>query len=117
MFTGSRTVHSVQKMERLMTRITGLPILGLAILVAAASSVWAQNQYIGYVFPAGGQQGTTFQIRFGGQRLAHACGAVVTGEGVSARLVDHYRVMNNQELAMLRQQLRELKTFRELNSR
>ncbi len=37
-------------------------ILGLAMLVAAASSVRAQNQYIGYVYPAGGQQGTTFPI-------------------------------------------------------
>jgi len=86
-----------------------LTILGLAILVAASSSVWAQNQYIGYVYPAGGQQGTTFPVRLGGQRLAHACGAVVTGEGVSARLVDYYSVLNNQELAMLRQQLNELK--------
>ena len=44
-------------------------ILGLAMLVAAASSVRAQSQYIGYVYPAGGQQGTTFPIRLGGQGL------------------------------------------------
>ncbi|MEA1949892.1 MAG: PPC domain-containing protein [Planctomycetota bacterium] len=92
-----------------MSRFNRLSILGLAVLLASASPVWAQNQYIGYVYPAGGQQGTTFSVRFGGQRLAHVCGAVVTGEGVSVRLVDYYRVMNNQELAMLRQQLRELK--------
>ena len=34
---------------------------------------------------------------------------VVSGEGVSVRLIDYYRVMNNQELSLLRQQLSELR--------
>jgi ribosomal protein L40E len=84
-------------------------ILALAILVAAASSVRAQSQYIGFVYPAGGQQGTTFPIRLGGQGLAAASDLVVSGEGVSCRLVDYYRVMGNQELGLLNQQLNELR--------
>jgi len=91
-----------------MSRFERLPILGLAILVAASSSIWAQSQYIGYVHPAGGQQGTTFPVRLGGQRLTYVSGAVVTGEGVSCRLVHYFRVIGNQELGLLRQQLREL---------
>lgn len=83
-------------------------ILGLAILVAAASSAWAQSQFIGYVYPAGGQQGNTFPIRLGGQGLALISDVVVSGEGVSVRLVDYYRVLDNQELSFLSQQLREL---------
>ncbi len=89
-----------------------LPSWGLAIavaLIAPPSSAWAQAQYIGYVYPAGGQQGTTFPIRLGGQRLTHASDLVVTGDGVSVRLVDYYRVMDNQELSLLRQQLNELR--------
>jgi len=82
--------------------------IGLAVL-AAVSSAWAQNQYIGYVYPAGGQQGTTFPIRLGGQGLAYASDLVVTGEGVSVRLVDYYRVMDNQEMSFLSQQLNELR--------
>jgi hypothetical protein len=97
-----------QKMEKFMSRFNRLPILGLAILVAATSSVWAQNQYIGYVYPAGGQQGSTFPIRLGGQDLVYASDLIVSGEGVSVRLVDYYRVMNNQELQLLRQELNEL---------
>ena len=58
-------------MERTMNKLR-FAILGLAMLVAAASSARAQNQYIGYVYPAGGQQGTTFPIRLGGQGLVHA---------------------------------------------
>jgi ribosomal protein L40E len=96
-------------MEEFMSRLNRLPILGLAIMAATASSVWAQNQYIGYVYPAGGQQDTTFPIRLGGQGLVYASDVVVSGEGVSVRLVDYYRVMDNQEMGLVNQQLRELK--------
>jgi ribosomal protein L40E len=84
-------------------------ILGLAVLVAAASSAWAQGQYIGFVYPAGGQQGTTFPIRLGGQGLTYASDLVVSGEGVSCRLVDYYRVIGNQEFGLLSQQVNQLR--------
>lgn len=92
-----------------MKRLTWLPTLLLAVLVASAGPLWAQSQYIGYVYPAGGQQGTTFPMRLGGQGLVDVCGLVVTGDGVSVRLVDYYRYYDNQELGLLRQQLTELK--------
>ncbi|MBM4088719.1 MAG: hypothetical protein FJ276_04715 [Planctomycetes bacterium] len=92
-----------------MSRSTILPIVAATIFVAAASSLQAQNQYIGYAFPAGGQQGTTFPLRLGGQGLAHVSDVVVSGAGVSVRLVDHYRVMDNQELSLISQQLNELR--------
>ena len=40
--------------------------------IARASSASAQSQYIGYVYPAGGQQGTTFAVKLGGQGLENA---------------------------------------------
>ena len=83
-------------------------IFGLAASVALLSSARAQNQHIGFVYPAGGQQGSTFSIRLGGQNLLHVSDVIVSGEGVSVRLVDYYRVMGNQELGLLRQQLNEL---------
>jgi hypothetical protein len=92
-----------------MSRLNRLPILGLIILVATAPSIWAQNQYIGFVYPAGGQQDTTFPIRLGGQGLAYASDVVVSGEGVSARLVDYYRILDNQEMGLVNQQLNELR--------
>lgn len=84
-------------------------VVGLAMFLAAATTVRAQNQYIGYVYPAGGQQGTTFPIRLGGQGLTYTSDLVVSGEGVSVRLVDYYRVMGNEEFTLLRQQLNLLK--------
>jgi hypothetical protein len=92
-----------------MSRFAGTLFLGLTSLVLAVSSARAQNQYIGYVYPAGGQQGTTFPIRLGGQGLAYVSDLVVTGEGVTVRLVDNHRVLDNQELSFLSQQLNELK--------
>jgi hypothetical protein len=92
-----------------MTGLKRLPIVGMAVLAVSASSLLAQNQYIGYVYPAGGQQGTSVSIRLGGQRLAEPTDVVVTGEGVSVRIVDYYRVMNNQELRLLREQLKKLR--------
>ncbi|MHB8861809.1 MAG: PPC domain-containing protein [Pirellulaceae bacterium] len=92
-----------------MSRSKSLPVLALIALVATAPSAWAQSQYVGYAYPAGGQQGTTFPIRLGGQGLVHAADVVVSGEGVSVRLVDYYRVMDNQELSLLSQQLNELR--------
>ncbi|HQX49161.1 MAG TPA: PPC domain-containing protein [Planctomycetaceae bacterium] len=92
-----------------MNRFKTHPVLCLALVLVVASSAQAQNQYIGYVYPAGGQQGTTFSIRLGGQSLVDASDVVVSGDGVSVRLIDYYRVMNNQEMGLLRQQLNELK--------
>ncbi|MEI6071167.1 MAG: zinc ribbon domain-containing protein [Verrucomicrobiae bacterium] len=92
-----------------MRRFTRLLLVALGILVPAASSTWAQShQHIGYVYPAGGQQGTTFPIRLGGQELIRASDLVVSGEGVSVRLVDYNRVMNNEEMGLLTRQLSEL---------
>lgn len=86
----------------------GLPLLVLAGLLAVSSAA-ARNQYIGYVYPAGGRQGTTFSVKIGGQRLDHVHDAIVSGEGVSARVAMHYERMNNRHRQMLRDQLKELK--------
>src|SRR5208283_3965581 len=83
-------------------------ILGLAGALAMASAAQAQPRpYIGYVYPAGGQQGTTFQIRLGGQMLDGVRDVHVSGAGVRAKVVEYLRRMNNQELQILREQLKE----------
>ena len=79
---------------------SGWPIV-LALL-ALTGGAWAQSgrggPHVGYVYPAGGQQGTTFQVRLGGQRLDFVDGATVSGSGVSAKVVDYFRKMSNQEM-------------------
>ncbi|MBE3069101.1 MAG: hypothetical protein IMZ66_02580, partial [Planctomycetes bacterium] len=58
--------------------------LALAALLAAAPAARAQPAppRVGYVYPAGGQQGTTFQVTLGGQRLAGVSAAMVSGTGI-----------------------------------
>ncbi len=93
-----------------MRKVIWLPILVLTGLMAMASSVAGQQTpYIGFVYPAGGQRGTTVQIRLGGQRLTGVKDAVVTGPGVSAKLNKFYRRLSNQEIQLLREQVRELR--------
>ena len=69
----------------------------LAILVLLAAAGWAAAQgagrspQIGYLYPAGGQQGTTFEVTAGGQRLTGVDGVLVSGDGVTATVVKWYR--------------------------
>ena len=68
-----------------------------------------KRPYIGYVYPAGGRQGAKFQIKLGGQNLDDVHTARVTGAGVSARVVEYDRRLNNQEVQLLKDQLKDLR--------
>jgi hypothetical protein len=63
---------------------------------------------IGYVYPAGGQQGATFQVTVGGQYLQNASGALVSGDGVQAKLADQTPRLTSKELNALRARLQTL---------
>jgi hypothetical protein len=96
-------------MERVMSRVH-LAVLALAAFLAAAPAAHGQvRPYIGFVYPAGGQQGTTFRVKLGGQGLDGVETAQVTGQGVSAKLVDYQRKFGPQEVTLLHEQLRELR--------
>ena len=87
-----------------------IPLICAAIVLIAIPAARAQQRpYIGYVYPAGGQQGATFEIRLGGQAVDDTVSAIVSGKGVSAKVVERLRRLNNQEVQLLREQMRELK--------
>ncbi|MCX6902304.1 MAG: hypothetical protein NTW03_02250 [Verrucomicrobia bacterium] len=93
-----------------MRKLHWLALLGPAGWLALAPTARAQvRPYIGYAYPAGGQQGTTTQIRLGGQSMDDVNKVLVTGSGVTAKVVEYYRRLNNQEMQLLNEQLRELK--------
>jgi len=85
-------------------------ISGLAILLMVAPSVQAQQfaPRIGYVYPAGGRQGTTFQVAVGGQYLGNTNSAYVSGTGVQAEVVEYNRPLAQKEFTDLREKLQEL---------
>ena len=92
-----------------MGRKQWLAFIGFACIIAASSAANAQARpYIGYVYPAGGRQGTTVQIRLGGQNLANVNAALVSGTGVKAKVTEYFQRLGNQELSLMREQLAEL---------
>jgi hypothetical protein len=87
-------------------------VLFLALLLPAAVS--AQNlPHLAYVYPAGGQQGTTFQVTVGGQFLAAISNAVFVGAGLEASVVEYDRPMNQKEFNDLRDELKTLQDKRQ----
>jgi hypothetical protein len=86
----------------------------LAALLAWAPAVEAQQRSprVGYVFPAGGRQGSTFDVKVGGQFLAGTASAYVSGAGVQATVVEYARPITQQEVNQLREELRKLREKR-----
>lgn len=82
-----------------------LSLLAAGLAMGAAPP----RPYIGYVYPAGGQIGTTLQLKLGGQHLDDVAKAWVTGDGVTLRITAYQRALNPQEVQILRDQLRELR--------
>lgn len=88
-------------------------LLAQAVVALAAPKVNGQSRpYMGYVYPAGGRQGTTFAVKVGGQSLDHVTGVLVTGGGVTAKVDRCFKRIGPQEITLLRDQLRELKAER-----
>ena len=88
------------------TRILCSTALWFALLATVAAQ---DRPYIGFVYPAGGQRGTTFEIRLGGQGLDDVNGVLVSGSGVTAKVADYYRRLNMEELQLLSEQLYALR--------
>lgn len=85
-------------------------LLGALTALALVPAAFAQRRpYIGYTYPAGGQQTTTFQIKLGGQDLDDVSGLNVSGGGVTARILSYQRKIGPQEIQLLNEQLRQLK--------
>jgi hypothetical protein len=87
-------------------------------LFAFASLAFAQNApHIGYVYPAGGRQGATFQIVVGGQFLGSVSNAFVSGAGVQSKVIEFNRPLNQKEFNDLRDKLKVLQDKRQANRR
>ena len=89
-------------------------LLGLAVCLVVLLGACAQNNpRLGYVFPAGGQQGATFQATIGGQFLNGVTNAYLSGPGLRATVVEHARPLTPKEANDLREKLKELQEKRQ----
>ena len=81
-------------------------VISLMLFLAAfAPGAWGQtperDPHIGYLYPAGGRQGSVFQVAVGGQSLRGATGAHISGDGVKASVVGYvnaFRPLNKEQL-------------------
>jgi hypothetical protein len=78
-------------------------IVFLALLTGYGRQVMADMPHIGYAYPAGGQQGSTFEMMIGGQHLEGATNVLVSGGGVE---VDIEKYSVKYEPKKLRQLVR-----------
>ena len=82
--------------------------LGICWL-AVVPGVLAQNApHLAYVLPAGGRQGSAFQVKTGGQFLPNVSAVYVSGSGVEATVVDYARPMNAMQATELRDRMQAL---------
>jgi len=88
-------------------RFVPLPIFLLCSIALAQ-----REPHLGYVYPAGGKQGTTFQVTIGGQFLEGVDNIRVTGPGVQARIVNHTRPITPQMANRLRERIDQLESRR-----
>lgn len=76
----------------------------------------AQRPYVGFVYPAGGRQGTTVRIQIGGQNIDGPYGLYVTGGGVTSRVLEFHWNLNPQDVRLLQEQRDELRRQTTLSS-
>jgi len=89
------------------------------ILFFCVAGTWGQSTtnhpHIGYLYPAGAQQGTVVRITAGGQFLRNSTDVYVSGEGVRARVVKYcrpFRNLQSEQRKWLQTRLKELRDKR-----
>jgi len=86
-----------------------LSALGVALLFAPFSARAQENlAHIGYAYPAGGRQGTTFQVTLGGQFLNDISRVYFSGTGAEAKVLDKVKPITEDRVRELRQKITEL---------
>ncbi len=81
----------------------------LLLMMGAAAACGQQNSpHAAFVYPAGGQQGSSFEVSVGGQYLDGAKQAFFAGDGVKAEVIGFSKPLSQKELDDLRAQLKDL---------
>ncbi|MGA2070497.1 MAG: PPC domain-containing protein [Sedimentisphaerales bacterium] len=96
-----------------MTLSRRLLIAVLALYAANAQGASNEREpHIGYLYPAGGQQGSIIKITVGGQFIKDANEVYITGEGVHGSVIQYIgrvRPLNGDQRRELQRQIRELR--------
>lgn len=66
-------------------------ILPALVLLASSLQAFAQRGNIGFIYPAGGQKGSTLEVTVGGQNISKAKDIIISGEGVRGELIPSHQ--------------------------
>ena len=91
--------------KNLLPTILTLLIISIQLTNAAPAK---RVPHIGYLYPAGGQQSTVFQINAGGQFLRGITNVYISGEGVTASVTRHIMPLKKKEERAVRKHFREM---------
>jgi hypothetical protein len=94
----------------LKSRLYILALFAAMQASVAFGEVKSNEPHIGYLYPAGGQRGTTFRIVAGGQFLRGAKDVLVTGEGVHGKVLKTYVMppnLNKEQVDAIRERIIE----------
>ena len=80
--------------------------------LSTAARAQPNAPHIGYVYPAGGRQGATFQVVVGGQFLSSVTNVCFSGDGIRATVLEYNRPLTQKEFNDLRDKFRELQEKR-----
>jgi hypothetical protein len=74
----------------MMRRALFIPclLLGCCASALAGQPILDKHPHIGYVYPAGGQRDTAFEVQIGGEDVYGSTAAIVSGKGVSVQVTD-----------------------------
>jgi hypothetical protein len=96
-----------------MNRFGWLAFFGAATVFFAVddarAQVASQDPHVGYLYPSGGQRGTSFDVVVGGQYLRDAEEAHISGGGVKVKVGKWYRPLSQGENTRFSLKLRDTK--------
>lgn len=89
------------------------------VLTLSVTTAWGQSNtrepHIGYLYPAGGQQGSVVLITAGGQFLRGLTDVYVSGEGVHASVIQYMPPLRNlqrEQRQLLQSRMKEVRDMR-----
>lgn len=86
------------------------PDAGIAVIAMCVGTALAQqpSPHIGYLYPAGAREGSTIQIRAGGQFLNGTSKVYVSGTGVDAKVIEYVKPLSGAEAQKARDEFQQL---------